>query len=564
MTRLSEFRLSISLRILANVGGEAGRLMGALLLGTDELLSNATVSHFRRAGVSHLLALSGLHLTIVVGLLDRLLLFLRSDRKWRMIACTLLMLFYLILTGFSYSMLRAVFMLASVYLAFYLRRGSDALTALLLSGSLILLVVPRAIFDLSFDLTFLATLGVLVFGKASGILVRYIPKGEGAVGMLLSALRMFCRSILISVGVSFMIMPVQWFFFGEFSLLTPLSNLLLLPFVTVLPVLAVFSIPTHAVSLLYLLGGKLAELMLLLLSKLASLNAMASLCFDFVPYILFPCFFACVVLLLVKLKKDRGYLFLPVACFAVCFLTCFAVHTSVASDRVDLFYHASGNDESIVCYQPGNHVIIDISSGHSRDLRESFEILQEKGATGVDTLVLTHYHNAHVAALSRFFASVSVDRIFLPMPIGEEEQAILDSLLAIAASFDVAVRIIEYGQSYSIFDGGSICFYEPLYEKRSTQPAVAFKLSYGGEVLAYESASTSEYLRHRGDPLRDYDADLLLLGRHGPLPKEEIVLAEGRRDTRVLVGREDMLSRVTLPHGASVTDTGDDWTYRME
>lgn len=161
-------------RLCTAVGEEEGALICALLLGNRSALSDETVLHFRRSGISHLLALSGLHVSILIGILEWLLGRFRVPKRIRIAAVPPLAIFYLILTGAAVSTVRSVLMVAVLSLAFLCAERYDSFTALSVALFCILAVTPYAVLDLSLWLSFGAAASIIVFMPA----IRLIPHGR--------------------------------------------------------------------------------------------------------------------------------------------------------------------------------------------------------------------------------------------------------------------------------------------------------------------------------------------------------------------------------------------------
>ncbi|MBQ3063403.1 MAG: ComEC/Rec2 family competence protein, partial [Clostridia bacterium] len=168
-------------RVRTHIDGDAGDLAVAMLIGERTSLSGSVANDFRHAGVSHLLALSGLHLGILTLLVERLLLGVGFSRRWRIFLIFLLVFGYLLLAGLPTSLLRAALMLFMMQLAFLLRTRADTLTSLFFAAAVLLLLTPTAMFSPSMQMTLLATFGILSIGKLARVLFgrRYREQGIG-------------------------------------------------------------------------------------------------------------------------------------------------------------------------------------------------------------------------------------------------------------------------------------------------------------------------------------------------------------------------------------------------
>ena len=204
------------------LGARAGIPL-ALLLGDRTQLGRRTRDAFVQLGISHLLALSGLHLGLVAGLLILVLRMLRvRSVTWLVLALAL----YVGTVGQLLSLYRAFVMAAVLAVAAQLHRRLKPVTALANAFMLILLAYPHAFFALAFQLSFLATFGVL-------LCVQRLPAARakswpGRVWHYVDA------SIRVSLSAQLWVAPIIFHYFERMSLLAPLGTLIFLPPVAVL------------------------------------------------------------------------------------------------------------------------------------------------------------------------------------------------------------------------------------------------------------------------------------------------------------------------------------------
>ena len=551
MTRLSDFRENLHFHITALVQGEAGELISALLLGTRDSLDARTARDFRRVGISHILALSGLHLTILLGIADKVLSWLRVGKRWRILILTVFSFGYLLLTGFSYSMLRAVLMLTVLRLSFFVKEDYDAFTALSACGAMMLLITPYAVFDLSFQMTMLATFGILAFAKLQIRLTRWIPYQKGVLGLACRLLRTAIASCLITLSATVAILPVQWLQFGEISLLSPMANLLMIPLATVVLVLGLLLLMLLfvpiAASVIATPTGWVAALMLQIVGAFSPLDGMLSLQYDFVPYILIPFFIITAILLVIDLKKLDLLVLSPMLLTIAAFAVCLSVSHHIGRGQLNCIYRNTGSNEGILLIQNDTAMICDVSNGSYTQLYEDYRLLKQHCATEIEVLMLTHYHDKQITSISRFSDSIMLRSLWLPLPTTDEDKAILASLLALTAEKGISVTVYSYNTLLTVFDTGGVNVVEPLLKTRSTEPALTFSLSFGETALVYQSAARSEYERHQTAESA-IAGDYLILGSHGPVPHEEIAPSLQSTPKEIVIGNEKALLQYEAVH----------------
>ncbi len=230
-------------RINSVMCGEESGLAVAMLTGDKDGLSDETVDDFKRSGLSHVMAVSGLHMSIIVmGLYKAMMFFCRRIRWLPGIVCTLVSFGYCGVTGFSMSAVRSCLMIAVMLMGSAFFKRSDSLNSLGLAALVITLVNPFAVLDWSFMLSFSATLGIVLCSKH----INRISSGVSKI-IKFRALRYFVRTVvtvvLISLAATVFCLPVTLFFIGGVSLVFLPANLLTLYAVPVALVSAIFVLP---------------------------------------------------------------------------------------------------------------------------------------------------------------------------------------------------------------------------------------------------------------------------------------------------------------------------------
>jgi competence protein ComEC len=197
---------------------EAG-LLKATVLGDRSGLSPEMNQAFLDSGTYHILAISGLNVSLLAGALFGLFRLLRASPRWAALASALLVTLYAALAGGSASVVRAAVMADVYLLAVILDRRADLLNTLALSALALLWWNPRFLFDVGFQLTYLATLGI----------VLALPRCEAALARHPRPIRWGLESVVITLAATVMTLPILATAFNRVALVGVLANLPIVP-----------------------------------------------------------------------------------------------------------------------------------------------------------------------------------------------------------------------------------------------------------------------------------------------------------------------------------------------
>lgn len=206
-----------------NFGKEELGIIQALLLGQRNDISPETYNNYVNAGAVHILAVSGLHIGILLLLLQFLLQpmeLLPKGRQLKLLAIVLLLWCFALLAGLSASIIRAVTMFSFVAYAQYLNRPTSTFNILALSMFFILLVNPMLLFQVGFQMSYATVFAIVWIYPLLQKL--WIPK----YGILKYVWRLLSVSIAAQLGV----LPISLFYFHQFPALFFVSNLAVIPF----------------------------------------------------------------------------------------------------------------------------------------------------------------------------------------------------------------------------------------------------------------------------------------------------------------------------------------------
>jgi competence protein ComEC len=209
-------------------------LLLGILFGIKHQMPEEFLQNLRKTGTLHIVVASGQNVTLVARFLILLLVWLIS-RRWALILAVVGVVFYILMVGAEAPVVRAGIMATLAFMAQFLGREEEGTIALLVAAAAMLLISPLIIFDIGFQLSFMATAGILWLYP---LLVKR--------GKRIFQTPILGESLAMTLAAQLGVMPILLANFGQISVLSPLINTLVLwivPLVMVLgTVLALFSL----------------------------------------------------------------------------------------------------------------------------------------------------------------------------------------------------------------------------------------------------------------------------------------------------------------------------------
>jgi len=203
-------------------------LLTGILLGNDEGIPRSLLDQFRATGTAHIIAISGFNITIISAALVKL--FNRFLQRYVALLVALAVIaLYVVLVGAEPPVLRAALMGGLSALALIVGRQSDGLTSLLVAASLMTAWQPMALWDVSFQISFAAMLGLILYAERLAQWTQSVLSRLATMETAERLTRLFRDTLLATVAAQITVLPLIAYHFGQFSPLALLANLLVLP-----------------------------------------------------------------------------------------------------------------------------------------------------------------------------------------------------------------------------------------------------------------------------------------------------------------------------------------------
>lgn len=487
---------------------ETGSMVSALLLGERDMLSDQTQLDFRRIGITHMLALSGMHLAILSLALEKLLRLLGVKYKPRAAAAILFTLLYMILTGLPVSVKRAGIMLIISSLLKIVYRDSDSVTSLFIAVSLICITTPYSIFDISLWLSAFATLGVIISSEIIEALPKNSPKLKSK----------FLRGMLPSIFAVSATIFITQFSFNGFSILSPISTLIFGIFVEIIMYLGgAMLIIGKFLPIKYILSP-IVRLTTFLASKFSSANVYVpknSIIIYILVLILCAAFF---IFIISKIKKKAVWVCSIFCLLLGIYLTGYIVN--VANRRDDIIVYNSEEKSDSFIIRSESEVCLVSSGQYSLNTGYTqLDYLEKEDVFMLDKYVAIHYSRKLTEELKILLSNVTIDKIYIPTPANDDELSILKLLEVATKDFRTEICIYSLNNGVSVGEFEIIPVYSAPYGEETSQNA--FMISGKDKCVTYLSSGMLVGKQDKVTAAISRATDLVF-GSHGKKYKDKV------------------------------------------
>ncbi len=395
---------------LYRVSDNAG-ILCRVFLGISDGVPQSFASDMRQLGLSHLLAVSGLHVTALLFGADLVLRRAAGKNKVNYIVLSCIALCYMLVTGLSGSVVRASLMYLISRVSYLTGRKNDPVTSLTFAAFIIVAVNPLSMYDLGFILSVTATLGITVAGSPlSAFLCGKLPSKLGFLKPVISG-------VLITLSALLFTLPAAAFSFGKINAGAALYNLMAAPLVTVLlyacPYAVIFSgVPFIGRGIGLLCDGICSVLMSAVRFFADRPTPSVSVAYPFViPLVIVTVVTAGVFAVFTKKK-------LPYICIALSFILVFSAFAAVFSltyaQKTVIMVSRGNRGDYIAVTSGGECTVFDLTTGGVDGFYALSSKLLSVGVVGADYVLPKDASARHIQSLVRNGSSFDINGIYAP------------------------------------------------------------------------------------------------------------------------------------------------------
>lgn len=399
---------------------EEASLLTGILIGNKENLGEDIEEAFRDSNLSHMLAVSGSHISYVIMGISFAIATIKIGKRKSKIITIIFLLFFILITGSTASVTRTCYMTVYILLANLFHKKVTTLSSISVSFLLLMMSNPYCIFDVGLQLSYGGTIGIVVFYNP---LKKYFIKNEHKKGKAnISKLKVKVQEmILLTISANIIIFPIIMYHFNNISLTFFISNLLASP---IMGILILLGFATIILSYIFYEFAKLLVIPLNFLLKLFMQIAIFSSNLPFskilvstpksIWIILYYCFIFLLLFykkikekkrkrriekkLLLKIRKIKKKKIIAI----LLILTTIGLLYKQIPQNLNIYFIDVDQGDSILIVTPNQKTIL-IDGGGSRE-KENFDVgekvllpyLLDRGITKLNYVLITHFDSDHV------------------------------------------------------------------------------------------------------------------------------------------------------------------------
>ncbi len=485
----------------------------ALMLGYKSDMSDSINLYIRRSGISHIVSISGLHLAIMMSIINLLLQKLKFRGRIFIIPIINILsaLFITALTGFSPSVKRAAIMLIISNSASMVYRENDSVQSLSFALLILLLANPYAIWDVRLTLSAISVFGIILLNERINRKLPYFIKPA------------FIRDTLsMTLSAQAITAPLCIYYFGAISVLGVFTNLVVVPLMPyIMGTAVVFMIMPFDVISGFLSDGIWSSAKLItIIAKLIALIPFSQIEISFVEFTRTSLLISFVVYTIKKTIVCRVF-YKNAICFLFACVAVFLIFFPPISDDVKLtVINVGQGDCTLIQFPNGKNMLIDGGGSATDDFDTAEKIIKphliQNGVDRIDYAVISHFHADHAGGILNLARILPMGCIIAPDYIKAGNDKTIQAILDICLQMNIPLYMMDKGDEFIIDDEILFQVYSPdkAYIYGENDASMVFKITAYGKAVLF-TGDIENYTRHILTREEDISCDILKSPHHG-------------------------------------------------
>lgn len=489
---------------------EEGNLLLAILLGDKDKLSEDIQESFKTSNLSHMLAVSGAHVSYIILGLTYVLQNSIIGKKNGKIVCIIFLLAFMAITNFTPSVTRACIMAILTLLSSIIYRKSDVYTNISVAALITLIFNPYSLLDLGFQLSYGGTIGIIIFIKRI--------QGKKSNSKVINYIK---QMALVSIYANIIIIPIMMYHFNTVSFTFIISNIMASPILGIIVITGfLFIIASITVKPLTRLIAIFIKPILSILIKISQICSKLPFSNILVvtPYMFNVISYYAIILYCIKSKKNNKCKII-ICLLIVLILINFIIY--IFPQKLRIFFIDVGQGDSTLIITPDKKmVLIDGGGSDSFDVGEKVLLpyLLDRRILKVDYVLISHFDTDHCGGILTIMEKVKVKNIIISEQAEHSENyerfkklMIHKKIRLIEVKKGDKIKIGRYSEFKILFPTSRLLSENPL----NNNSIVAqfnynnFKMLFTGDI---EKLAEQQILKAEKAEIR---ADILKVAHHG-------------------------------------------------
>ena len=499
---------------------ESSSVISAILLGNRALLSEETRDDFRKTGIIHVLAISGLHIGYIVGILFIIGSLFRFKRKPKVLFIITGIIMYAYLIGWKTPVTRASIMSIILLAGIISERRHLPLNTLGIAAIIILLLKPAELFQPGFQLSFAAVASIIFFKERFGDKIR-LPKPTNGFRRIL---RWIILLYLMTLSAQVVTMPLTAYHFKNFFLTGLLLNVLIVPFVGVLVALGIVTLFFYYIyppsGLIFAAGLDFLTESLISLLSFFSDNFRANIVTGSFPFwLLFIILLTIFSIGFLNELKGRKWLLI----FVLMTLNGFMWNKALHFRGIDVYFLDVGQGDAIfIDGFATKNILIDAGRKGFGTQAGKYIIspfLLEKGIKTIDYLLLSHQDADHVGGVKYLLQNFQVDS--LVTSYNDSKSTSYIDAMSTAGELGIPIRKVKMGDTIRLGSFSNLQVYNPpasyAYSvlQSSNNLSIVMKFTYGYSTFLFPGDIDSKAETFLAESDFQINSEILKVPHHG-------------------------------------------------
>lgn len=438
-----------------------------ILLGYDKYIPDEVKENFSDSSLSHLLAVSGAHVSYVVLGITILLKFISIPKNFKKTLACIFLILYLYIINFTPSVTRAVIMSIIAIMQVVLHRKQDIATTISFSSLLILMSNPYKLLNIGFLLSFAGTIGIIIFIEKFENL-----KKENIKIKILNTLKSLC---FVTISAQILIFPITVYYFNTISLTFIISNLIAGIIIGPITIIGLIIIVLSFINLSFTsILVKFYNIFLLILLKSTQIIANIPISKIYVKtpniisIIIYYLVISIIVITFIIKKSKRYYLnktldkmvlklkneikknVMKILIIVLLFSVIFFIFTKIPKNLKVNFIDVGQGDCSLIITPMNKKILIDSGGSENYDVGKNilFPYLLDKGVTQIDYIMISHFDTDHCKGFEYVMNNLKVKNAIISKQAEDSEN--YKEFLKIAKKRKINLIVVDIGDKISI------------------------------------------------------------------------------------------------------------------